>query len=564
MTRSKQRKIHRSMRPDAARPQPRRHCLLARALPLASAIIACLNAAQAQEAAPSGTLEEVVVTAQKRTESLQNVPLSITALGTQQLDDLHVQNFDDYVKYLPSVAIRSTGPGQDKVYMRGVSSGGDGVHSGTLPSVGVYLDEQPVTTIQGVLDIHVYDIARVEALAGPQGTLYGASSQAGTLRIITNKPELGKFSAGYEVQGNVVSHGDQGGIVEGFLNLPVGASAAVRLVGWAEHDAGYIDNVHGTLDFPSATSVYTGATAPAWTLDNALYAKNNYNSVDTTGGRAALRIVFSDNWTVTPVVQAQKTISRGLFAYDESIGDLAVTHFSPEFADDRWVQLAATVEGKIGNLDLTYATGFLSRHDQTHSDYADYSLAYSVIYSGTGVGNYNVDNAGNPMQGVQRILGTDMFRMQSNELRISSPKTDRFRFVAGAFVGRQTHDIRQEYQVVGVNGSPDLGSQVSVTGWAPDFWLTNEQRVNRDSALFAELSFDLTSQLTATAGVRRYWSDNTLQGFYGYGQGNAWSGHTGEKECLANIAAGFTLAAPVLGNFCDDIHTGGVRYDGTP
>src|SRR5277367_1937260 len=121
MTRSRLRKIHGGMRSDAARPRPVRHSMLVKALPLASAILACLNAAHAQEAAPSGTLEEVVVTAQKRTESLQNVPVSITALGSQQLQDLHVQNFEDYIQYLPSVAIKSTGPGQDKIYMRGVA-----------------------------------------------------------------------------------------------------------------------------------------------------------------------------------------------------------------------------------------------------------------------------------------------------------------------------------------------------------------------------------------------------------------------------------------------------------
>jgi len=545
-----------------------------KATPLALAVLACMPAAHADDTTAAGAgLEEVIVTATKRSESLQNVAISVDAISSAKLEQLHVESFDDYAKFLPSVTFQTFGPGLAKVYMRGISTGGTPNHTGPLPSVGVYLDEQPITTIQGPLDIHVYDIARVEALAGPQGTLYGASSQAGTLRIITNKPELNKFSAGYELQGNVVSHGDEGGVIEGFLNVPLGANAAVRLVGWAEHDAGYIDNKHGVLNFPAAASSYTGVVLPAWSLDNAPYVKDNYNSVDTTGGRAALKILFSDNWTVTPVLQAQKTISRGLFAYDESVGDLAVKHFSPEFADDRWVQAAATVEGKIGNLDLTYATGYLARHDQTHSDYSDYSQAYSVYYAGynaaygysyNSIGSYNVDSAGTPIQAVQRVLGTDMYRMQSNELRIASPKTDRFRFVAGAFVSRQTHDIRQEYQLFGVNGSPDLGPQVSVTGWAPDFWLTNEQRVNRDSALFTELSFDLTPQLTATAGVRRYWSDNTLQGFYGYGQGNAWSGHTGEKECLANIAAGFTLAAPVLGNFCDDIHTGGVRYDGTP
>ena len=155
MSKSKQRKIRTGARSDLGLPQRwRMHSVLASGLlPLTSAIIACLNTAQAQDLASGGTLEEVVVTAQKRTESLQDVPLSITALGTQKLEELNVQNVDDYIKYLPSVSYQSTGPGSAKLYMRGVSSGGDGVHSGSPPSVGVYLDEQPVTTIQGMLDL---------------------------------------------------------------------------------------------------------------------------------------------------------------------------------------------------------------------------------------------------------------------------------------------------------------------------------------------------------------------------------------------------------------------------
>ena len=196
--------------------------LRATALPLATAIFACLSPAHAETPASTGTLEEVIVTAQKRTESLQNVPVSITALGTQKLEELHLESINDYIKYLPSVSYQSSGPGFAKIYMRGVSSGGDGNHSGSLPSVGVYLDEQPITTIQGPLDIHVYDIARVEALAGPQGTLYGASSEAGTIRIITNKPEFNKFSAAYDLQGNTVKNGDPGYSAEGYRQYTPG------------------------------------------------------------------------------------------------------------------------------------------------------------------------------------------------------------------------------------------------------------------------------------------------------------------------------------------------------
>ena len=141
-------------------------------------------------------LEEIIVTAQKRAENMQDVPISIQAIGTEQLEQLHVNNFKDYVAMLPSVTMApgagggyGAGAGYAAVYMRGVTTGGDGQAITSVPSVGMYLDEQPITTIQGNLDIHMYDIARVEALAGPQGTLYGASSQAGTIRIITNRPD---------------------------------------------------------------------------------------------------------------------------------------------------------------------------------------------------------------------------------------------------------------------------------------------------------------------------------------------------------------------------------------
>ena len=153
------------------------------------------QAVQRREAArgvPDQT--EIIITATKREENLQNVPISVQVLGTRKLDQLNISNFEEYTKQLPSVSYQTSAqPGFTVVYMRGVATGGDGNHSGSLPSVGTYLDEQPVTTIGGTLDVHIYDIARIESLAGPQGTLYGASSEAGTIRIITNKPDRGSL-----------------------------------------------------------------------------------------------------------------------------------------------------------------------------------------------------------------------------------------------------------------------------------------------------------------------------------------------------------------------------------
>ena len=194
------------------------------ALMASAASIAMPLHAQTAPAADATTVEtddaDIIVTAQKREESLQDVPISIQALSSRKLDQLNITNFQQYTQLLPSVSFQSSQPGQTTVYIRGVASGGDGNHSASLPSVGVYLDEQPVTTIGGTLDVHIYDIARIESLAGPQGTLYGASSEAGTIRIITNKPVLGEFSGRVDGEINTVAHGGVGGRV---LDRPAAA-----------------------------------------------------------------------------------------------------------------------------------------------------------------------------------------------------------------------------------------------------------------------------------------------------------------------------------------------------
>src|SRR5215210_7158814 len=175
---------------------------------------------------------EIIITATKREENVQNVPINVIAIGTRRLDQLNISNFEDYTKQLPSVSFLTTQPGVTTVYMRGVSAAGgtnaEGNHSGPLPQVGTYLDEQPVTTIGGTLDVHIYDLARIESLSGPQGTLYGASSEAGTIRLITNKPELGVTTGRVDGEINTVDHGGMGGKLEGMVNLPIGDRIAFR------------------------------------------------------------------------------------------------------------------------------------------------------------------------------------------------------------------------------------------------------------------------------------------------------------------------------------------------
>jgi outer membrane receptor protein involved in Fe transport len=476
------------------------------------------------------TLGTVTVTAQKREENLQEVPISIQAIGQTQLEQQDVADFDDYAKLIPSLSYGTagggvfSGPGFVQVYMRGVASGGDGNHSGSRPSVGVYLDEQPITTITGALDIHMYDIARVEALAGPQGTLYGASSQAGTLRIITNKPDSSGFAASAAAEINVVNGGGVGHVLEGMVNLPINQRSALRLVGWQKHDAGYVDNVRSTITFPTSGIV----------ADNTAFIEDDYNDADTVGARAALRIDLNDDWTITPAIMGQHQDAHGSTGYDPSVGEFKVMHGYPEFSKDKWYQAALTVQGKIGNFDLTYTYAHLKRDVDSAADYTDYGFWYDTL---AGYGAYmctdfdpvsfSCPNPANYINPSQHIFATDGYRTDSHELRIASPADNRLRVVGGLFWQRQSHDILQDYKVDG------LSAVQEVPGWADTIWLTAQQRVDRDKAAFGEVSFDITPRLTATGGVRFFRADNSLYGFFGYGDWG-WSSSSGVVICTVD------------------------------
>ena len=197
------------------------------------------TAPQPADTAPAAGSGEIVVTAQKRSESIQHVPISMQALSPAVLEQHQVASFDDYAKQLPSVSFQSFGPGQSQLFFRGITSGGDGLAFGALPTSGVYVDEIPVTTIGALLDMHIYDMARIEALSGPQGTLFGASSLSGTLRMITNKPVQDKTEGSLDLTGDKYGKGSAGGTIEGMINLPVAHGVAVRAVGFYEHLGGY-------------------------------------------------------------------------------------------------------------------------------------------------------------------------------------------------------------------------------------------------------------------------------------------------------------------------------------
>ena len=502
----------------------RPHTFLART-PVASAVLLALAAPSALAQEETTALGEVIVTAQKRAESLQDVPISVEALGEERMEELNVQNFKDYVQFLPSVTMQPSlgaGSGYNGVYMRGVATGGDGQATTSQPSVGMYLDEQPITTIQGNLDVHLYDIARVEALAGPQGTLYGASSQAGTIRIITNKPDPSGFDAGYSLEANYVDMDDVGYTVEGFVNLPMGDSAALRLVGWSVSNAGWIDN-------KLATRVYTidqSTTADDFETTNEEFVEDNYNTVDTLGARAALRINLGENWAVTPQLMYQKQEQEGSWGDDLNdvlaTGNQAVAHFRDEFVDDEWYQAGLTIEGSVGGFDIVYAGNYLDRDQTGAFDYSDYSFWYDNLYTTGYFARLFLDDDGNQLNPDAGFANYDYYAKTSHEIRINTPADKRVRGLLGFFYQKQYHDFYQPFGLI--EGLADdramNGLEAGGAGRYADYvYLNSMDRTDRDQAVFGSVDFDITDKFTASLGARYFEPEVSVKGFFGFGLG---------------------------------------------
>ncbi|MGH7926319.1 MAG: TonB-dependent receptor, partial [Candidatus Binatia bacterium] len=376
------------------------------------------------------------------------------------------------------------------------------VHSGSMPSVGVYLDEQPVTTIGQVLDIHIYDIARIETLAGPQGTLFGQGSQAGTLRIITNKPVLEEFQAGYDLGLETVQDGDLGYSLEGMLNFPLGERTALRLVGWHETEGGYIDNVPASITY----------AASGFTIDNAALVEEDFNSVDTSGARALLKIDLNDNWSVTPGVMYQEQQAEGVWSHDpEDVGDLEVQRFFPEFQDEDWIQATLTLEGNIlDKFDFVYAGSHLDRDVFAVDDYTGYAEYIEDLYAYYGYSCYHYDALGDCADPSQFIENDERFTRLSHEVRLQSATEGPFRWIVGAFTQKQVHDFDLQWHV------PDMNSANSVIENGVTVWQTYQIRTDRDEAYFGEATYDFTDSISVTAGIRHFKYDNRLYGFNGF------------------------------------------------
>ncbi|MDZ7642928.1 MAG: TonB-dependent receptor plug domain-containing protein [Woeseiaceae bacterium] len=400
-------------------------------------------------------IEEVVVTATKREESMQDVPVAVSALQGDDLEKLGISNFQDYVQYLPNVVSQGTGPGQNEIFIRGAATSQTIVTlssvQGLQPSVALYLDEQPVALQGRNLDVYATDLARIEVLPGPQGTLFGASSQAGTVRLITNKPDHSRFEAGFDTSISTTSGGEMSNSVEGYVNLPLSDEFAVRVAAYNDHQGGWIDNI---LNDP-ANGGWNGSTVVIDRISggpltdpenmtipvprNDMLVEKDFNDATYTGGRFSGSWLITDQWTLLMQHTQQTLDTEGVWAYDANLeGESSVNRFAPDENEDDFGLTTWTLEGRINMLDVIYTGGYLNRDVSATIDYTFYTngglfSAYYVCYPGPSTPGF-YDECFDPSKFYKE--DTENTRA-THEFRINTPTENAWRVTAGAFVDSQ-------------------------------------------------------------------------------------------------------------------------------
>src|ERR1700675_4104040 len=415
-------------------------------------------AAPAPETDTSDAIQEITVTAQRRTENMQNVPITITALTAETLTQLNVTTFEDYVKFLPNVTVADQGPGQGQIYMRGLATTQDGEQSsgatGSFPNVAVYLDEQSAQLPGRNLDIYAADIERIEVLEGPQGTLFGAGAQAGVIRYITNKPKInvteGSVSAGY----GTTAGGDPNADLTAVLNLPLIADTlAVRGVIYSDRRGGYINNVPATFtrkptdlgihygNYPTGCAATSTCQVPpdSVAINNNSIAARAINPVTYQGIRASALWDINSDWNALVSQSYQSIDAQGVFYQMPNASDGAplpnqsVTLFNNSFNKDKFENTAFTLNGRFGDLKAVYTGAYLVRNVSQIQDYTNYARG---VYA-----DYYQCHGAEPANGLASKCyspsttwnETEHNSHQSHEFRLSTPDDWRFRGIVGAF-----------------------------------------------------------------------------------------------------------------------------------
>lgn len=484
--------------------------------------------AQAQTGEDStASLEEITVTARKREESMQNVAASIQAITGSQLKRQGLLNMEDVVRFLPNVTHIGGVAGANKVIFRGVSDNPNAFIAAS--SAAIFIDEQPLTQFSVNPEPRLVDMERVESLAGPQGTLYGDSSQSGTLRFITNKPDPTAFSANVDMMLRSGSESSESYDVSAYVNIPVVEDKfALRLVGFSARDGGFVDNVFGTSPMRG-------------TYDNSDLVQEDINEVNYIGGRAAAKWFVNDNWSVMGSVIAQQMEADGLNDYDPTIGDLQTVKFYNDLRDDDWWQGALTIEGSFGNVDFISVTSYFDRKldyqfDRTvYAAYFNYNfcpLFATYCWSGQtgaethyyGYGPISVVDGVlyfNGYAGLPNDQDTISWNRQdqsndrfTQEFRFQGTG-DNYRWIVGAFYEEKSETWTYD------TFTPDFLDSLSFAYWTsfydpsggvPAWWRSSDSTDWEQWAVFGNLNYDFNDRWSAEIGLRYF--DQDMDRFY--------------------------------------------------
>ncbi|WP_166422368.1 TonB-dependent receptor [Paraglaciecola sp. 20A4] len=514
---------------------------------LSCAVIAALatSSVYAQEDASKASktgkahIETIEVTATKRSESIQDIPVSVTALNGQALENLGVDNFQEYVEFLPNVIFQGTGPGQNEIYIRGAATTQSNISVSSVqalqPSVAFYLDEQPVSMQGRNLDIFATDMQRIEVLPGPQGTLFGASSQSGTVRLITNKPDHSGFSAGVDTSTSFTKGGEMSNSVEAFMNFAVSDDLALRVAAYSDNQGGWIDNIRNdpsnggyigsavVIDRISGGVLSDPENTPVVSPENDALVEDDFNDAVYSGARFGLSYIINEDWDLL-VQHTQQTLStEGVFSYDPNLqGETSTNRFVPEDNDDEFGLTTWTLEGRMDKLEVVYTGGYLDRSIDSTIDYTGYTNG--GLFSAYYVCNYGGDVAPEDESCLDPTKyykeKTDSTRM-THELRFNTPSDNVWRVTAGVFYDEQELNSVGKFNIANTEKFDNLaatlvGSEgVNSNGgpFEPSISFVNDIQHDIDQiAVFGQFEYDLTEDITATLGARWYQIEDTYKG----------------------------------------------------
>jgi outer membrane receptor protein involved in Fe transport len=546
------------------------------------------HAADAADVDSEG-IPEIQVTAQRRSESLQDVPITIQAVTGDQLKSLNVETFDDLLKYTPNVTYAGNNPGGGNIFLRGLSQGGaPGQSQSTtapFPNVALYLDDQSMQYPARNVDVYLVDMERVEILEGPQGTLFGGGAQAGAIRYITNKPKLNVTEGDVNASYGITAGGDPNSSLNAMINLPlIPDTLAVRAVIFEDHRGGYIDNVPGTISFDSSP-----------VANNSALVQNNQNPVTYDGVRLEALYQINEDWSALITQNYQNMRADGYYAeYPVSttvgghytdfptvggavgtpLAPYQIDAFTPAFDNDRYESTSWTLNGKIptfgnfGDIKAVYTGSYLSRHIEQQSDYSSYLVSGLGAYytcTGKGAGYFTSAKAKTCYAPVGDWNDKVHNEHQSHEIRFTTADENRVRGTFGGFweefkiYDEMNFNYLPIPQCTAANlaisavGGPDC---VTAVGPLPGTFASDpslrvnsntafgedDQRGYRQAAAFASVDFDIIPRvLTITGGTRYFHYDEFERGSEFYTETNPGVINVANGVCTTGGGCGFGI-----------------------